>query len=175
MNAGIWVAGALLVALVTTLHAQAQAYCDSRGCPSDPLDDLRVMLDFATRAGIPIKQTNCKPGVLGLFSSVPATTGTLTVCNAALARGVSGVRETFQHEMIHAAQFCRARNNGAKGFWTLSNNRESILNKSRQTGKFRHVGGSYGPLIEHEAYTFENFRPRDALYLFNQFCLEGKK
>ena len=176
MKKGLPIAALFFAIQIPTLPIQAQTYCDVRGCSlPDHLGDLQLLLDFASRAGIPIKQANCKPGVLGMFRSVPATTGTMTLCNAAFARGTQGVRETFQHEMVHAAQICRARNNGAKGFWTISNNRESILSQSQQVGSFRHVGGSYGLLSEHEAYTYENSRPRDVLYWFNRFCIERKK
>jgi hypothetical protein len=99
----------------------------------------------------------------------------MTICAAALRKGIPGVRETFQHEMVHAAQFCKARNNGVYGFWTISDDRNSILKNSVITGSYRHAGGSYGRLAEHEAYTLENARTRDVLYYFNQYCLERKR
>lgn len=169
-------ATALIVTTALQLQSYAQTACNANGCSlPDHLGDVQLMLDFAARAKIPIRQANCPRGILGTFSSAPASTGTLTLCNAALARGVAGVRDTFQHEMVHATQFCRARNNGAKGFWTISDRRDQILDHSQQVGSYRHAGGSYGLLSEHEAYTYENARLRDVLYWFNRFCIERKK
>ena len=166
----------LIAALFLPNPSLAQTYCDSRGCSfPDHLGDLQVMMNFVTRARIPIRQINCRPGLLGVFTAYPQQTGTMTICTAALQRGVNGVRETFQHEMVHAAQFCKARNNDHKGFRTISSDRDSILRHSYSVGAFRHAGGMHGHLAEHEAYTLENARTRDVLYYFNAFCLERKK
>jgi hypothetical protein len=168
-------ATAILV-LIAHSPVSAATYCDARGCSlPDHIGDIQVMTDFLRRAGIPIKIANCKQGLLGLFSSRPASTGTMTICTSALERGVAGVSETFRHEMIHAAQFCKARNNGRSGFWTISNDKNSILSQSSQVGMYRHIGGAYGLLSEHEAYTYESARPRDVLYHFNNYCIERKK
>jgi len=154
----------------------AQTYCDARGCAlPDHLGDLRIMIDFISRSGIRLRQTNCNPGLLGIFSPNPPNIGTMTICSSAFKAGVSGVRETVQHEMVHAAQFCRARNNGKKGFMTIHNDSRMILRNSYISGTFRHAGGAYGRLIEHEAYTYESARPRDVLLWFNKYCIERKR
>lgn len=155
---------------------KAQTICDASGCTlPDHLGDLQIMVDFMRRSGMPIRQGSCPKGVLGVFRSSPQSTGSMTICNAAFSRGAQGVRETLQHEMVHAAQFCKARNNGKRGFWTISSNREQIIQQSQQVGVYRHSGGAYGMLSEHEAYTHENARPRDVLYWFNKYCIERKK
>lgn len=165
----------LALALTPSL-GRAQTYCDSRRCSfPDHLGDIQVMMNFVSRAGIPIRQISCRTGLLGVFTASPPRTGTMTICNAALLRGVYGVRETFQHEMVHAAQFCKAKNNGLRGFLTISNDYTSIFRHSKSVGVFRHAGGVYGHPEEHEAYTLESARPRDVLYYFNAFCIEGKK
>jgi hypothetical protein len=167
---------AAIVALLVHSPASAATYCDATGCSlPDHLGDVQVITEFLSKAGIPVKIANCKPGLLGQFSSRPASTGSMTICTSALRRGVAGVSETFRHELIHAAQFCKARNNGRSGFWTISDDKNHILKQSKQVGAYRHVGGEYGLLSEHEAYKYESARPRDVLYIFNNYCIDRKR
>ncbi len=169
-------ARAALLILIILPPVSANTYCDARGCSfPDHMGDIQTMADFLRRAGIPVKTANCEQGYLGTFSTHPAPTGSMTICTSALKRGAAGVGETLRHEMIHAAQFCKARNNGRTGYWTISNNRDSILKNSVAMGVYKHVGGSYGLLSEHEAYTHESARPRDVLYHFQRYCIDRKK
>lgn len=166
----------ILALQMAQLPALSATVCSARGCTlPDHMGDIQLMSEFLGKARIPVRITSCKTGLLGQFSTQPSPSGLMTICTAALSRGVVGLSETFAHEMIHAAQFCKARNNGNVGFMPISDSKSHILNQSAQAGKFRHAGGAYGLLTEHEAYNYENWRTRDILYVFSKYCIDRSK